>query len=163
MKTVQHVKAFERVGDTGNVVGKPQENRWKPMNYRMFQSFLCKWYIYVHEWLFLMVNVGEYTIHGSYGVGGFKYLFVSSLVGEMIQISKLTNIFQRGWKSPTSILHGCYIVCVFVRLMDLMEISGPWGPGWNGDCFKLRILKVFFVTERHLSLSGCGDVSGPQR
>ena len=25
------------------------------------------WYIYLHEWLVFMVNVGEYTIHGSYG------------------------------------------------------------------------------------------------
>ena len=24
-------------------------------------------YIYLHEWLIFMVNVGVYTIHGSYG------------------------------------------------------------------------------------------------
>ncbi len=29
------------------------------------------WYIYLHEWLIFMVNVGIYiyTIHGSYGLG----------------------------------------------------------------------------------------------
>ena len=26
------------------------------------------WYIYLHEWLILMVNVGKYTIHGSHGL-----------------------------------------------------------------------------------------------
>ena len=26
------------------------------------------WYIYLHEWLIFMVNVGKYTIHGCYGV-----------------------------------------------------------------------------------------------
>ena len=26
-----------------------------------------KWYIYLHGWLIFMVNVGKYTIHGSYG------------------------------------------------------------------------------------------------
>ena len=25
------------------------------------------WYIYLREWLIFMVNVGKYTIHGSYG------------------------------------------------------------------------------------------------
>ena len=25
------------------------------------------WYIYLHEWLIFMVNVGKYTIHGSSG------------------------------------------------------------------------------------------------
>ena len=25
------------------------------------------WIIYLHEWLMSMVNVGKYTIHGSYG------------------------------------------------------------------------------------------------
>ena len=25
------------------------------------------WYIYTHIWLIYMVNVGKYTIHGSYG------------------------------------------------------------------------------------------------
>ena len=25
------------------------------------------WYIYLHEWFIFMVNVGKYTIHGSYG------------------------------------------------------------------------------------------------
>ena len=25
------------------------------------------WYIYLHEWLIFMANVGKYTIHGSYG------------------------------------------------------------------------------------------------
>ena len=25
------------------------------------------WYIHLHEWLIFMVNVGEYTIHGSFG------------------------------------------------------------------------------------------------
>ena len=28
-----------------------------------------EWYIFLHEWLFLMVNVGKYTIRGSYGLG----------------------------------------------------------------------------------------------
>ena len=27
------------------------------------------WYIYLHEWLIFLVNVGKYTIHGSYGLG----------------------------------------------------------------------------------------------
>ena len=26
------------------------------------------WYIYLHEWLIFMVNVGKYTIHGWYGL-----------------------------------------------------------------------------------------------
>ena len=26
------------------------------------------WYIYLHEWLILMVNVGKYTIHGWFGI-----------------------------------------------------------------------------------------------
>ena len=29
-------------------------------------------YIHLHEWLIFMVNVGEYTIHGSYGYGRMK-------------------------------------------------------------------------------------------
>ena len=29
------------------------------------------WYIYLHEWLIFMVNVGEYTIHGWYGLWCF--------------------------------------------------------------------------------------------
>ena len=28
---------------------------------------LWDWYIYLHEWLIFMVNVGKYTIHGSSG------------------------------------------------------------------------------------------------
>ena len=27
----------------------------------------CMVYIYLHEWLIFMVNVGKYTIHGYYG------------------------------------------------------------------------------------------------
>ena len=25
------------------------------------------WYVYLHEWLMFMVNVGKYSVHGSYG------------------------------------------------------------------------------------------------
>ena len=33
------------------------------------------WYIYLHEWLKLMVNVGKYTIHGLFGYGFLKVLY----------------------------------------------------------------------------------------
>ena len=33
------------------------------------------WYIYLHEWLIFMVNVGKYTIHGSYGKQTFYFGF----------------------------------------------------------------------------------------
>ena len=32
-----------------------------------YPSHPWDWYIYLHEWLIFMINVGVYTIHGSYG------------------------------------------------------------------------------------------------
>ena len=42
------------------------------------------WYIYLDEWLISMVNVGKYTIHGSYGYGKWSsdLLICSSLSTE---------------------------------------------------------------------------------
>ena len=32
-------------------------------------------YIYLHEWLICMVNVGRYTVHGCYGMGFAGFIF----------------------------------------------------------------------------------------
>ena len=46
-------------------------------------------YIYLHEWLILMVNVGIYTIHGSSGNG---YQPLNQILG-IIQVDKRTPQF----------------------------------------------------------------------
>ena len=44
----------------------PRQAPWKPA--RMPKpDHPWDWYIYLHEWLILMVNVRKYTIHGWYG------------------------------------------------------------------------------------------------
>ena len=60
-----------------------------------FQSYthygsMEKWYIYLHESLICMVNVGKYTIHGSYGIWYCDY-FSDSLTSfdTVKQFSKL--------------------------------------------------------------------------
>ena len=56
------------------------------------------WYIYLHEWLILMVNVGKYTIHGSYG--NIFYFHPENWGNDPIWLS---HIFSDGWeKTPTS-------------------------------------------------------------
>ena len=43
------------------------------------------WYTYLHEWLMFMVNVGEYAIHGWYGLYTDQIGFKSFNPGSTIQ------------------------------------------------------------------------------
>ena len=38
------------------------------------------WYIHLHEWLMFMVNVGKYTIHGSYGIHDYVNKKVTDVI-----------------------------------------------------------------------------------
>ena len=50
------------------------------------------WYIYLREWLILLVNVGKYTIHGCYGLCSF---FVGCLFSGWVALQGMNNL----WKS----------------------------------------------------------------
>ena len=51
---------------TGRVVGgwRLDSDVWD--GWETHYGSMEKWYIHLHEWLIFMVNVGEYTIHGSW-------------------------------------------------------------------------------------------------
>ncbi len=51
------------------------------------------WSIYLHEWLILMVNVGKYTIHGSYGFSW--WCFYRFYHGKLQLNHHLGNIFNQ--------------------------------------------------------------------
>ena len=52
---------------TGRVVGRWRLDSDVWDGWETHYGSMEKWYIHLHEWLIFMVNVGEYTIHGSYG------------------------------------------------------------------------------------------------
>ena len=74
------------------------------------------WYIYLHEWLILVVHVGKYTIHGSYGnyipkqninkkklnkLGQSLLMFFWGRVSVYPFQSNVTNLYQsRTWREP---------------------------------------------------------------
>ena len=62
------------------------------------------YFLYLHEWLILMVNSGKYTIHGSYG---FKDIFWFS-PRFLQRWSKLTNIFHRAWNHQLAWIYSCF-------------------------------------------------------
>ena len=63
-----HKVSFQQLAQ-GFLAEKGFEDMFFPQN-----SFSCSpkdpwdWYIYLHEWLIVMVDVGKYTIHGSCGI-----------------------------------------------------------------------------------------------
>ena len=61
--------------------------------------------IYTYIWLIFMVNVGKYTIHGSYG-------YVHPYLEKIILV--FTKIFQMGWNHQLENVHrvGQFFFCV---------------------------------------------------
>ena len=49
------------------------------------------WYIYLHEWLIFMVNVGKYSIHGCYGICSIVWL-------KKYYLLKISDVFFRNIK-----------------------------------------------------------------
>ena len=42
------------------------------------------WYIYLHEWLIFMVNIGKYTIHGTYRNGSGVLILLMGVITPFI-------------------------------------------------------------------------------
>ena len=114
-------------------------------------------YIYLHEWLNFMVNVGKYTIHymEDTGILHSDCLFWGLwLLGTLVLATKGTrngNLTARTWK--LTFLKGIRIVfqssgtwiCLTLRIQDSPEISWWWD--WNPEKYHSfgkgeRILRV---------------------
>ncbi len=61
------------------------------------------WYIYLHLVVFVMVNVGKYTIHGSYG---FYILSTSKYPGRFLEAKNQTAMFMFITKAQTCTFAG---------------------------------------------------------
>ena len=98
------------------------------------------WYIYLHDWLIFKVNVGKYTIHGSYGF--VYYLFMLYFVH--------VDVFGVQPKFLFKILWGIWtILAMSWRTMKLkltilvMRFKGEhltktlWHPGRRGQVFSI--------------------------
>ena len=91
------------------------------------------WYIYLHEWLIFMVNVGKYTIHGSYGKQTFYFGF------HWLDLKKQKTCLFRGTKRRYVLIHKnpslpnippevwCFRY-VFGVQMTPPHVDGVWKP-----------------------------------